>query len=384
MKSVNFFFLLGCCLHLLPGHTQTILDKSVFSLRSNDRVVKHELEYKSPGRDGKSVVWDFSELSSLNTESAEYFYGKIDSSLICLGWDGGYKYRLTGDSLFRIGFQNSISYIDYLLPELNRIYPMCYSDSICSLYYGEGMYSHTLPMVTFGETNVKIDAEGMLLLPDNIRMDHVLRVKETKHSGQRLSSSLSILCNGDSSRYSADSLRYHLQHDRITRKTIIYKWYAPGYRYPVFETVHDNIDRSGNVSPRFQRSYYFPPQQHSDLPDDPENENIRMEIQAQEEKRQREQPHWNNAYPLDKGECAYNYFVDTNGNLQIEYYLNEPCTIEVCLNNVAGYNIWRQAPSQQESGMYTVACDMSALPPGMYLLSLITKNKVYTEKIQKL
>lgn len=383
MKAGKLFFLLSCCFHPLIGHTQTILDKSVFSLRSNDRIVKQELEYKHPGREGKSVIWDFSELSPLNTESTEYFYGKIDSSLICLGWDGGYKYRLSGDSLFRVGYQNSLMQIDYLLPELNRIYPMCYSDSVHSLYYGEGMYSHTLPVVTFGETNVKIDAEGILLLPDNIRMEHVLRVKESMHSGQWLSSSSGIFSNGDSSRYSADSLRYHLQNDNITRQTITYKWYVPGYRYPVFETVHENIVRSGNTHSRFKRSYYFPPQQHGYLSADPENENILIGIRLQEEKRQNAQPDWNTVHPLDRGNCAYNYFVDTDGNLQIEYYLNEPCSIEISLNNVAGYNIWRKSPSRQESGMYTVACDMSTLPPGMYLLSLIVNDKIHTEKIQK-
>lgn len=364
-------------------HAQTALQKETFLPRGGDVIVKQELQYKSPGREGKSVVWDFSELSPLDTESQERLYGKIDSSLICLGRDGGYKYKLSGDSLFCIGHQNSTQRIDYLLPALNRIYPMNYRDSIHSLYYGEGMYSQVLPIVVFGETTIRMDAEGVLMLPGDIRINNVLRVRETAHVGQRLSSSPAIYSHGDRSRYSTDSLVYHLRNDSVTWQVTTYKWYAPGYRYPVFETVHTGIIESGNLRPHFNRSYYFPPQSRDYLMDDPANENILAAIQMREDAWKQGSPNQGGDRIPGKENYAYNFFIDPNGHLCVEYCLDDPCSVEILLNAMAGYNIWRQSLSEKSRGMHTATYDTSSLPPGTYLLSLVINGKIHTEKIQK-
>lgn len=39
---------------------QPVMDKDRNIMRSGDRIVKQQMEYKSPGRDGERVLWDFS------------------------------------------------------------------------------------------------------------------------------------------------------------------------------------------------------------------------------------------------------------------------------------------------------------------------------------
>ena len=76
-------------------------------------------------------------------------------------------------------------------------YPLTYSDSICSFYYGEGKYSHTLNLAVYGETVRKADAEGILFLPDGEVLSDVLRVHESVRTGQRIASSPAILSFGE-------------------------------------------------------------------------------------------------------------------------------------------------------------------------------------------
>ena len=104
-----------------------------------------------------------------------------------------YQYRFSGDSLLCVGYFNQLLQVRHLLPELIMHYPLTYSDSICSFYYGEGKYSHTLNLAVYGETVRKADAEGILFLPDGEVLSDVLRVHESVRTGQRIASSPAIL-----------------------------------------------------------------------------------------------------------------------------------------------------------------------------------------------
>lgn len=382
MKTGKLIFLLGCCFHILTGHAQTILNESTSLFRPGDVIVKQELQYKVPGSSGKDAVWDFSELSHLESEYTERFVGKIDSSLICLGGDEGYKYKLSGDSLFCIGYQTPTLYIDYLLPELRQIYPTSYKDSVHSFYYGEGVYSQTLPITVYGEVTHVADAEGMLLLPDGDSLKNVLRIRSTAHIGQRMSAFTSVYANGDTSRYSIDSLVYRLQNDKITWEVTTYKWYAPGYRYPLFETVQNEIVSSSGSRPHFNRSYYFPPAEQDYLSEDAPNREIRTNRILQEEHLRSE--HAQNKKSLTGNEnYACDYSIDTNQMLHVNYRLAETATVELYLYSSNGYTLWHKQFAELPSGTYAADYDLSSLTPGTYLLAFLVNGELHTEKIQK-
>lgn len=372
--------ILVCCLQLLAGKSQNILNESTSLFRPDDIIVKQEMQYKAPGSNGKDVVWDFSELVHLGSEHTERLVGRIDSSLLCLGGDNGYKYKYSKDSLFCIGYQTPTLRIDYLLPELRQVYPTAYKDSIHTFYYGEGVYSQALPITVYGETTHVADAEGTLLLPDGDSLKNVLRIRSTAHIGQRMSSFTSIYANGDTSRYSTDSLLYRLQNDEVTWEVTTYQWYAPGYRYPLFETVQNKIIRSSGSKPHFNRSYYFPPVDQNYLSEDASNQKIRSDLTLQEERLY--SIHTSDKKNLSGNvNCTYDYSIGVNQTLNVNYRLDEISTVEFYLYSSNGYILWHKHLADLPSGTYAIDYDLSPLIPGTYLLAFLVNGELYTEKI---
>ena len=121
---------------MAAAQAQTVLQQDTHMFREGDVILKQEVQYKSPGRSGKNVVWDFSELTPLENEYRES-YDRMDSLFTCSGMNATYQYRFSGDSLLCVGYFNQLLQVRHLLPELIMHYPLTYSDSICSFYYGE-------------------------------------------------------------------------------------------------------------------------------------------------------------------------------------------------------------------------------------------------------
>lgn len=362
---------------------QTTLLQNTHLFREGDVILKQELQYKSPGRSGSNVVWDFSELSVLDAGYREYFTGSPDSILLKVSPRSRYEYKMTGDSLLCIGYQTSILQIKYLLPELYCRYPMLYGDSISSLYYGEGKYSHTLNMAMYGISTQRADAYGTVLLPDGDTLTHVLRIRESAHIGQRLSSYSDILSCGNNNHYSADSLHYRLSHDSVTWQTDTYRWYASGYRYPVFETVQTSIITSNAPTRHFYRSYYYPLEEQMYLPKDGVNINIRERL-AMKEAPTIQSPHDSSKDSSMRQDYTYNYFIDENGRtLQVELLLENSFNIELLLCSLSGYCIEKKQYDSISSGLYRESFNISSLPPGNYLLSIIVNGCIHSEKILK-
>lgn len=373
-------FLWGCRL-IVQG--QTVLLQNTHLSREGDVILKQELQYKSPGRSGSNVMWDFSELSVLDTGYREYFTGSPDSIFMKVSPRSRSEYKMTGDSLFCIGYQTPTLQIKYLLPELYRRYPMFYGDSILSLYYGEGKYSHILNMAVYGISTQRADAYGTVLLPDGDTLTHVLRIRESAHIGQRLSSYSDILSCGNDSHYSADSLHYRLSHDSITWQTDTYRWYASGYRYPVFETIQTAIITLGAPARHFYRSYYYPLKEQIYLPKDGVNMNIR-ERMAMKEASTIQSSHNSSKDSSIKQDYTYNYFIDENDRtLQVELLLEKSFNIELLLCSLSGYCIEKKQYDSISSGLYRESFNISSLPPGNYLLSIIVNGCIHSEKILK-
>lgn len=381
MKLKKNILLLICCIQILTGKSQNILNEATSLFRPGDIIAKQELQYKAPGPAGKDVIWDFRELIYLGSEYTECLVGKIDSSLICLGGDNGYKYKFSGDSLFCIGYQTPTLHIDYLLPELRRIYPTVYKDSIHTFYYGEGVYSQMLPITVYGEMTHVADAEGTLLLPDGDSLKNVLRIRSTAHIGQQMSAFTSIYANGDTSHYSIDSLLHRLQNDKVTWEVTTYQWYAPGYRYPLFETVQNKIIDSSGSRSHFNRSYYFPSVDQNYLSEDASNQEIRTNLILQEERLRSK--HAPGSEGIGNENHTYNYSIGANQILHVNYLLVETSTVEFYLYSPNGATLWHKHLADLPSGTHTVDHDLSPLIPGTYLLAILINGELHTEKIQK-
>lgn len=378
--------LLLCALGACPLSGQ-VLTRSLNSPRSGDVLNKRVIQYISPCATGHDAVWDFSDASELDEEVREAYTGSLDSLLTGVTQYSAYGYRLLGDSLMCTGYAAPNLQVEYLRPQLSVRYPVAYGDSIASLHYGEGMYSHKLYMAVYGDSWCKADGEGVIVLPGGDTLRNVLRVHEHAQFGQRLSPSCGILSLGDSTVCSSDTILSRLSTDTVTWTMDCYRWYAAGYRYPVFETVETDIIREGQSFPNSRSTYYLPTYEQAYLERDPENEELR-ELLAQASRRQEE------TYSAEKGDdtssdaanLPFSYSSSFSGDgsrLDMDFSFEGDCEVQFQLSTVQGYLLARTPKRTVSAGTVRKTFDLSSARANVYMLSVMVDGNYYTLKVTK-
>ena len=117
--------------------------------RAGDILDKTQLDYTTSGASGEEVIWDFRKQTVRDDNYKVSYSGKIDSILGLSESRTQYKYRLSGDSLLFVGYENANIRIENKLPAVTLCYPFVYGDSIGSYFYGEGSYSHSLGISSY-------------------------------------------------------------------------------------------------------------------------------------------------------------------------------------------------------------------------------------------
>jgi hypothetical protein len=263
-------------------NAETSITLPLQGFRNGDVLYKQQIEYKDPGRNGSNVVWDFSRLQSINENYKLRYYQppntRQDTQCITgVEHRTRYKYGLIRDSLFLTGFENSGSNIVFSNPQLCLRFPFTFRDSISQDYGGNGIYMNMLYVETVGNSYSIADAKGTLILPEEDTIYHVLRIRSQQEYIQKtcpkeytplnhhsLLDSVSVL--------SIDSMRL-ANTDTIYFRTETCRWYAPGYRYPVFETIcnHSRSVLDTTEMGDVETAFYFPPSMHNYLENDPDN-----------------------------------------------------------------------------------------------------------------
>jgi hypothetical protein len=161
----------------------------------------------------------------------------------------------------------------------------------------------------------------------------------------------------------------------------VYRFYASGYRYPVFETVTTGLK---GFSPLLATAYYYSPSSQ-ELLDDEDNEGIRREL---EEADRRETAQHNvddgsndEDTPVFQRDVRFNYnnFLQ-NGNLNLEFFVGGEAAVIGNLYTTTGILI----DSRNESvsaGIYRWTYELNHLQQGVYILSLSVNGRNYSEKI---
>jgi hypothetical protein len=400
--------------------SQTTITKSLQSLRPGDNLTKQQIEYKDPGRRGSNVLWDFSKLKPVNDKYAVRYYTPVakrggDSiSITCLENRTMYKYVGKGDSLLLMGFENSGSRMMLESPEYVMHYPFTLGDSIVSTFKGGGSYEHTLSSGTEGQLYVVADAVGTLILPDGDTLYNVLRVK-TQHrfqqhtrplsnhrrermmqrkdsltvssleemattaasdsSGSTASTSSSSATSSSTAsaknsikdfiRNSSDD-NHHVSTgpDSINFRTETYRWYAPGYRYPLFETLCNRSRKSPRDTSEMgdiATAFYFPPSQHTYLENDPENKAVLDSLERLREDLR--------SSPADSLLFDYNFYPNpVRTDLNVELLLDLPSTVVFSVYTTSGQPVMRIEEGYYQSGLHAFTLNLSKLRFGEYLL----------------
>ncbi|MBV4202933.1 T9SS C-terminal target domain-containing protein [Bacteroides salyersiae] len=360
---------------------QPVMDKDRNIMRSGDRIVKQQMEYKSPGRDGERVLWDFSKLKLID-ENYELTYSTIKDSLIT-GKEHRtlYKYLLSGDTLFSVGYANATTQLSYLKPEIQLIFPFGYQQQAKDYFHATGSYCKRLTIVSQGVVELHADAYGTLILPEGDTLNSVLRIHHTKKIIKHISNPSS---NYQSSinRWPIDSIDYYLATDSSWIQTDTYRWYAEGYRYPVFETVENTIYRSPKPDKHFNTAFlYTPSEQYYKLKNDPENAQKREEKEISEEQ-DRYRSDYRNDFTDQNDIMTYN--INTNGNeLLVEFMLNQSARVGFMLFDTQGRLLTDFPKENLSKGLYHEKILLENSWPQSLVLRITVNEKIYGIKTVK-
>lgn len=359
-------------------------------MRNKDKLVKQQVEYKLPGASGEDIFWDFSEQKPVDKAyKIEYFSFSEDSTIIGREHRTLYKYKLNGDSLFCIGYQNSTSLINHIRPELLLSFPLRYQNQIQDYFYGEGEYSGQLELVIQGLVTTTVDAYGKMILPGSDTLNYVLRLHSVKRVIEK-TRPLEYDRQEINTAVDVDSINYYLNTDSVIYQIETYRWYADGYRYPVFETVQMSTYKNNeSVSNSNTAFYYTPEEQYYGLKNDSEN-TARREQLVEEERKRKELQKNESRQPKDEkpvsldDKIKYNIFLDDNNNsITIDYQLYENAEISILLYDMQGRILERYPRVMQHVDSYTRTISLNEYPPGDYLLSIVVDKQVIGRKIAK-
>ncbi len=375
---------------VFPMYSQKYISSATNMFRSNDSIIKQQVEYKNPGKIGKNVFWNFGDLKTID-DRYPILYSSDDTTSIITGIEHQtrYFYQLRNDSLLLVGYENPTTKITYNKPETMLRFPMKYGDEIEGYFKGEGTYCDKLKVLTYGKSTSEVDSYGALIIPSGDTLYNVIRVCTRKLILEKI---ITLVPDSVSKTekeqevITLSTIKKHLKTDSIVLAVNTYRWYAPGHRYPVFETIHTGNCNSKNKTIYFTTAFFYPPNKHSYLKTDNNNKGILEELS----KAQFVDLHNDNDVNLKQKEqqekiiFTYNIYPNpVKSNLVFEFLLSEKAKVAYELYNVAGATVYRKPSYKLNNGVYNDIINMENLTIGEYILRIQVNNKVYSEKIFK-
>lgn len=379
MKAFHLLLFLLCPL-LTFGQINFLYN----GFRSGDEIIKQQVDYKDPGRDGENVIWDFGKLKSVNDEYSLIYSSpilqkdsysvmgydtiqskNIDQNSLIIGTEHNtmYYYQLKNNQLVILGHENPTTFLRYTEPLLVHSFPMNYNDSCQSNFKSQGIYSAKIPFSTNGIVNIKSDAYGVMILPSGDTIHHVIRLKTIQTLEERIPN-------------------VNNQENLNLQTTIeTYKWYSKGYRYPIFETIRTINNRDSLTLSKFETSFFFPPQEHLYLDNDKENLAVLDSLWNLKHNISIDNPVTN---PENQIKLSYNFYPNpVESQLTLEYYLEEASSVSVNLYSMNGKLVKSQSSIKLNKGLHTGYIDCSNLSNGTYILIINTNNTHTSDKIIK-
>jgi hypothetical protein len=328
---------------------------SIFSLfklinlpHAGDSIVKQQVDYIDPGIGGSNISWDFQSVKRIDDHyTLKYRNQTTDTSLI----EGIehltiYRFKISGDSLFHTGYENSTTYMKYTKPELRIKFPLRLGDTISSDFVGDGEYCHMIKLHVAGQTTVTADAVGTLSTPLGLTFKNALRVKSLRE-------------------YSQTGI------DSVTMSLECYAWYVPKYRYPVFETIKTSTKKIGQKAVEHKvASFFYPPNEQAKLLIDTTN--------------------WTKTYseelPKTVDDVITNCRLMPNpvqDQLVIEYDLMEDAKVSFTLIDNIGRAKVSLPPIYKSAGHYQETLNLDSFTSGIYPIHVRVNDMVKTLKIIK-
>ena len=242
----------------IPLFSQVPLTTSTNTLRHGDILCKIEVPYVEQGEKGNDAVWRFPSIPADGTEHLQTINSNGDT--IVIYEEGMMRHFLVrNDTLYDKGTQSRRAHKIYSQERPVMHYPFGYGDRIEGSFMGEGRYEMLTYTVT-GSGYTVADGTGMLTDGEDT-LRHVTRLH--MHDEYTLD-------------YGGEPSPRHLAEDR-------YLWYCAGSRYPVLETWQLSLREGGALALLDSTAYlYLPVMQQEDLEEDPENDRLLADLDAED------------------------------------------------------------------------------------------------------
>lgn len=393
LKSI---FVLGLCCNL---NTQAQLLKEHLQPRAHDKLNKTIAKYLDGNLKGDSCIWDFSNIEP--SKDYKIVYSERGDSLLTSESNNISYHLIKGDSLYLLGFENTTTRFNYILPELEIKYPVIIGDSVSCHFSAIGEYSGKYDMDLIGQKSIVVDAQGILITPHKDTLYNIIQVRSLKLMTQTTEK---IDWDNLHRYYDPVIISSRIQEDTALIKSENIKWFQYGYRYPIFESVRNSVIKAEKEKEFFSSSYYYPPLEQEDLKYDAENQEIRNKIKEMSEKERESK--WISYYnrslnnmniPISKtksvgynsidgkntfGEDSFDDRFDSKSFvltalypspvkdfLHLEYSIPESSVVELTITDMAGKILYRMN-EYKDSGNNESAVDMRTMLNGNYIISL--------------
>lgn len=348
-SCVNILALiLAVILPAMPLSAQNILTKGNTLMRPGDIISKQRVAIEDPGQAGSDIVWDFRNIDIIDDcyrveycgDSSSMAYYSVDPTFISL-------FLQRGDTLFMSGFEDSTTKLTYSSKLPVMYFPFMYGDTLSSSFQGTGLYCDHNAIAVSGNIFVEADGTGTLLLTDKDTLQNVLRVHTLTASSVALEKDSII----------RDST------ERLMKIDEAYRWYARGYRYPVFELLSEAYYEGSHFIYNHGVAFRTLPDNLSMLHDQVNN-NILLADSM-------------------KAACSdiIKYNVKIYGShVTINYSLSSNANLTLLVSDATGI-VYKRMSESNLAGSYFITFDLSGLKRGEYILYMNVNGKIYSETI---
>ena len=360
------FVVLMVYAEFLAGN-EYVLTRECNMPRAGDEFVLRRVEFVETGDSCRGCIWDFSTAVTVNPDYRIRYSVSGDSVIAVNENRTSYSYRMQGDSLMWIGYENRLTLMRDSVSAVALRFPFGFGDELERDFYFKGIYSQTKEIAARGRSTVTADAVGTVYLPDGDTLRNVLRVKRVYDS------KVKIFRHGDTTEIEVgnDSLLRHIE--------TVYLWYAEGYRYPVAKTSEHSYRDGDKELSRFRSAFICPPSEQTFGGLDEANASVRAKMQT------------------DTGKSDYDAGNSTdNKNREPEVALsntgaevtvtvtggNAEAEIAMILTDVAG-RVFDSIPRRRATEVYVQTVPISSLPDGDYLLYIQVGEETHIRKFSK-
>ena len=370
--------------------TERISDKQVLSTTEQnicnhtyhigDKIERQQATFKHFDQKGKGAIWDLTDINLSDNASWLTITSNPhdEHGLIINGLNTRYFCHKNETGTYLDGYENNQSKISYKLTDLIAPPSFVLNSMATGYFNGYAIYSESVYSRIYGTYECQVDGLGTMLLPSGDTITGVTRVHIQKHTGQQYlkniehAKALRLLVDSVDV-YTHDSIIQHLAVDSNLVETNIYRWYAQGESYPIYETLDSHV-KGNNIG--FKVAYYYSPQSLKDN----EYEKSRN-ISQRESKSYLQWPSPYSRHVFSNGTFIdYSVNVTSDGNVNVAMFCSSRTKIDCNIHTIDGMMVCQQSFKESSKKTYNICLPLSSHSHGIYILNISVNGQQFSEK----